>query len=294
MLGYIKSVIPNSACAVYLYNASAYSDTKMERLAWYDEEGISIPYNALALKSASTQTSLKESAENGLESRHVAPIVFQTRTVGAVDLYKPTGILPKELKMYQLLIDYVSSFWVLYDLIAVREQEASVDALTGIWNRRYMIRRFQEEMDRISRYNGNACVVLGDMGNFKYVNDNYGHTKGDEVLIKVAKTLRKCLRASDCVGRYGGDEFLMLLPNTSNADAGVMLERIKTEFGLLVIKGMDDDADSPVVDVILDFGIANYPSQAPTLMEAINVADEDMFANKIARKKRLGLPISRD
>jgi len=283
MLGYLKNVIPNSACAVYLFEHDNAGITKMERLAWYDEEDIPIPDNELVLKSAHSMTSLVEYAD-GRESRRVSPIVFQSRIVGAVDLCKPLGIQPKEIKMYQLLIDYVSSFWVLYDLIARREEEASVDPLTGIWNRRYIFRRFQEEADRIARYNGNACVVLGDMGNFKHINDNYGHAKGDEVLKKVAKSINKCLRISDSVGRYGGDEFIMLLPNITKADVEIVIDRINMELGLLNIKTGDDEND-PVIDVILDFGAAIFPGEAVTLIDTIQLADEEMYAKKTARKK---------
>jgi diguanylate cyclase (GGDEF)-like protein/PAS domain S-box-containing protein len=295
MLGYLKSVMPNSACAVYLFKDDSNGGaTTMERLAWYDDDDTPVPDNALALESAHSQTPRVEYNEMGLESRHVSPIIFQSRTVGAVDVYKPLGIQSKELKMYQLLVDYASSFWALYDLMAMREEEASVDSLTGIWNRRYMIHRFQEEADRISRYDGNACVVIGDMGNFKQINDNYGHSKGDEVLIKVAGTLRRCLRVSDSVGRYGGDEFLMLLPNITKSDANIVLGRIKTELGLLRIKSSDEGDSDSVLDVILDFGLAVYPGDAPTLLDTINLADEDMYANKIARKKKSEIPITRE
>jgi diguanylate cyclase (GGDEF)-like protein len=188
--------------------------------------------------------------------------------------------------MYQLLVDYVAGFWMLYDLMALREQEAFIDPLTGIWNRRYMIRRLQEESDRIARYGGNACLVIGDMGNFKHTNDNYGHTKGDEVLVKTAAVIKKNLRLSDSVGRYGGDEFILLLPNISQQDADAVFNRITLELGNLRIKGDDTDPNSDIVTVIMDFGSAIYPGKAPTLMETINVADEMMYANKIKRKKQ--------
>ena len=283
MLGYLNSIIPDSACAVYIFDNNSANTAKMECLAWYEEESIPVPSHDLVLKCAHSTTSLAEHSETGLTLRRVSPIVFKSRIVGAVDLYKPSGITPKELEMYQLLIDYASSFWVLYDLIVKKEEEASIDPLTGLWNRRYMLNRFQEEAERIARYGGNACIVIGDMGNFKQVNDNHGHSKGDEVLIKVAKVIRKCLRFSDCVGRYGGDEFIMLLPNTSKSDVNIVLARIKTELGLLKITGGDG---TTIIDVILDFGVAAFPDEAPTFMDAINLADDCMYVKKNARKKQ--------
>jgi diguanylate cyclase (GGDEF)-like protein len=224
--------------------------------------------------------------EKGAETRHVSPLVFQARSVGALDLHKPSGILPRELKMYQLLADYVSSFWMLYDLMALREKEAYIDPLTRIWNRRYMTRRLQEESDRISRYGGNACLAIGDMGNFKQINDNYGHTKGDEVLVKAAAAIKKNLRLSDSVGRYGGDEFIILLPNVAQKDAEAVLERITLELDRLQIRSDDSNPDSPPVRVVMDFGLAVYPGAASSLLETINVADEAMYTRKTERKKQ--------
>ena len=288
MLEYLNGIIPNAACAVYLFKNDPGDDglMRMERLAWYEEDEIPLPEDDLALESAYSQVPVVKYNDMGLESRCVSPVIFQSRAVGAVDVYKPAGIRPKELQMYQLLIDYSSSFWALYDLMALREEEASIDSLTGIWNRRYIVRRFKEEHDRIARYGGNACVVLGDMGNFKYVNDNYGHPKGDEILVNVAKTLKKSLRVSDCVGRYGGDEFLLLLPNISLEDTEIVLDRIKKELKLLRIKSDDDDENFHFLDVILDFGTAIFPGEAPTLLDTITLADDNMYANKAARKKQ--------
>jgi len=295
MLGYIKSVIPGSSCAAYLFdfeNDTAEGAVNIKRLAWYEEDDIPVPDNELSLKSVYSTTPLVEYTGSGLESRRVSPIVYQSRTIGAVDLYKPIGFQPMELKMYQLLIDYVSSFWVLYDMIEKREEEASVDPLTGIWNRRYMITRFQEEAERISRYGGNACVVIGDMGNFKQINDEFGHSKGDEVLIKTAKVLKKSLRISDSVGRYGGDEFIMLLPNISKTDVQTVLDRIQTELDNLNITN-ENDVNSPCKKVILDFGVAAFPGEAPTLLDTINLADEEMYSKKADRKKKSGISLTR-
>ncbi|MDR1623255.1 MAG: diguanylate cyclase [Synergistaceae bacterium] len=287
MLQYLKEVVSDSVCAVYLFvDDKIDGNPQLERLAGYEEEGIPLPGSALVLEAINHKSSLMEYDERGMETRRVSPLIFQTHSVGAVDLCKPSGLLPTELKMYQLLVDYVSGFWVLYDLMAVREEEAFIDPLTGIWNRRYMIRRLQEESDRIDRYGGNACLIIGDMGNFKHTNDNYGHTKGDEVLVKAAAAVKKNLRLSDSVGRYGGDEFILLLPNVSIKDAEAVLKRITLELEDLRIKSDDDDPDSAAIAVVMDFGLAIYPGKAATLMETINVADEAMYANKMARKKQ--------
>jgi diguanylate cyclase (GGDEF)-like protein/PAS domain S-box-containing protein len=288
MLDYLEATIPDSACTVYLLTGGKkrFDSPKLERLAGYGDGGIPAP-DGQVMKSVAANTPFVERDGKGSETRCVSPIFFQDRSVGAVELRKPSGMSSSELDLYRLLIDYVSGFWTLYDLLAQREEEASVDPLTGIWNRRYMIRRLQEENDRITRYGGNACLVLGDMGNFKFVNDNYGHNKGDEVLIKAAATIRENLRVSDNVGRYGGDEFLLLLTNIMKADAEAVLERIGTELSQMKILSDDADPNSPPVSVVMDFGMAFYPHGSSSLADVIALADEAMYANKTARKERL-------
>ncbi|MDR3230233.1 MAG: diguanylate cyclase [Synergistaceae bacterium] len=288
MLEYLKNVVFDFACAIYLFSGNVGGEgAELELLAWYNDEKVPIPETSPVLNAAARGVPVVEYGETGLETRWVVPIMFQKQSVGVIDLCKPSGLLPSELKVYQLLTDYVAGFWMLYDLMALREEEASVDSLTGIWNRRYMIRRLQEESDRITRYGGNACLIIGDMGNFKQINDNYGHTKGDEVLAKVAVAIKNILRLSDSVGRYGGDEFIVLLPNVSKLDADIIVNRMKQELSQLQIRSDDSDPESPLIQVVMDFGMALYPGGATTLLDTINLADEAMYASKIARKAQI-------
>jgi diguanylate cyclase (GGDEF)-like protein len=93
------------------------------------------------------------------------------------------------------------------------------DGLTGAYNRRYLLQKLGEEIERAKRYGNELSIVLLDLDSFKAINDTFGHRVGDEVLIKVAATLRKCTRDVDISGRYGGEEFLVILPHTSAASA---------------------------------------------------------------------------
>jgi diguanylate cyclase (GGDEF)-like protein len=293
MLGYLQTTVPASACAVYLMTAEG-GERKLERLDGYGEDGVSPPGGDQAMIAAVSGTAIFERDSGGVKTRHIAPIVFQKQGIGAVDLYKPSGFSPSESELYQLLADYVSGLWVLYDLVALREKEASVDALTGLWNRRYMLQRLEEESLRIKRYGGNICLAIGDLGNFKDVNDSYGHFKGDEVLIKAAAAIKKDLRVSDSVGRYGGDEFILFLPNISRESSEIVIGRVKEGIGSLRISGDNSKPDGPCISVALDVGSALFPDDAPSVQEVIRLADERMYRNKSERKKRLGLSLTRE
>lgn len=287
MLGYLKNTILSSSCAVYLSTWRKDSeDFSLKRLAWYDEEGIPVPSSSSVQTAIIHQRPLVEPERDLVKTRAISPIIFQTHTLGAVDIYKPSGLSSTDLKIFQLLVDYVAGFWILYDLLALREEEASIDALTGIWNRRSIINQLNNESDRISRYGGNACVAIADMGNFKYINDNYGHPKGDEVLRKVAAVLKDNLRTSDSVGRYGGDEFILLLPNVTPEAAWFVIERLRDKVSQLKIHTDDTDDCSSFIPVVIDFGAALFPGKAESLLDTIKLADEDMYARKIARKEQ--------
>lgn len=101
------------------------------------------------------------------------------------------------------------------------------DALTGIANRRALNERLTEELQRIQRYGNGIAVIMTDIDHFKKVNDTYGHTTGDEVLKCFAKILNHEMRASDFVARFGGEEFIMLLPNTHKEGAVQFAERLR-------------------------------------------------------------------
>lgn len=95
------------------------------------------------------------------------------------------------------------------------EQLASLDPLTGVYNRRKFLEIGSSELERAKRYDRNMSLLMFDLDNFKDVNDSYGHAAGDEVLKKVVEICRNSLRSQDCMGRFGGDEFVILMPETT-------------------------------------------------------------------------------
>jgi diguanylate cyclase (GGDEF)-like protein len=101
------------------------------------------------------------------------------------------------------------------------------DGLTGLYNRRYLILRLDEEIERAARGSYHFCIALLDLDHFKQVNDTFGHRTGDEVLVRAAAALRGAIRGLDLAGRYGGEEFLVILPDTGTAQAQVIAERIR-------------------------------------------------------------------
>ncbi len=108
-----------------------------------------------------------------------------------------------------------------------RIQLATTDSLTDLWNRRKIFEIFEEELDRGTREHIHIGAIMIDIDNFKQINDNFGHTTGDRVLTEVAFRLKHSLRLYDKIGRYGGDEMLIVLPNCDQNNMAVIAERLR-------------------------------------------------------------------
>ncbi len=147
---------------------------------------------------------------------------------------------------------------------------SSIDALTGIFNRRILYERLDYEMKRSDRTKKPLSVILMDIDHFKQVNDQYGHLAGDQVLIQVAKLIQQSVRKTDIVGRYGGEEFLMILPDCSAAEGSIVAEKIR-----LAIQNAAYDAD---LKATISGGVAEYKDQS--IEKLIEDADNYLYEAK--------------
>lgn len=119
------------------------------------------------------------------------------------------------------------------------EREARTDTLTGLPNRRAMYEQLQQELARARRTHHPWCLLLCDLDDFKQLNDTHGHLTGDAVLKETGRILRQCLRASDFSARWGGEEFLVLLPETDLHEAGKVAEKIRDQISRIRIDGVE-------------------------------------------------------
>ena len=115
----------------------------------------------------------------------------------------------------------------VHRLLAMLATRAQLDGLTGLWNRAYFDQRLSEEVSKSGRHGRPFSIAIADADHFKSINDTFGHPAGDAVLQGIAKILRRECRMSDIVCRYGGEEFVVLMPDTSPADAAAVCERIR-------------------------------------------------------------------
>jgi diguanylate cyclase (GGDEF)-like protein len=160
--------------------------------------------------------------------------------------------------------------------------QAERDSLTGLANRRVLDERLEEELDRSRRYGTHLALILVDIDNFKSVNDRYGHQCGDEVLRAVAPVLSGSLRELDLAGRFGGEEFALVLPGTAAVSARRIAEQIRRALAKVTVVGPGGE----LVGVTASFGAAEFPANA-SVASLIEAADRALYQAKRGGKDRV-------
>ena len=150
---------------------------------------------------------------------------------------------------------------------------ASHDGLTGLLNRRALEEVLSRELKACTRYHESACLILADVDYFKHVNDLFGHVGGDAVLKAVATVMQQAVRDTDSVGRYGGEEFGIVLPHTDLDRAAVLAERLRDQ-----IERHEFDVDGERVRITVSVGIAQLPDRTiRTVPEWMAAADAALY-----------------
>lgn len=163
------------------------------------------------------------------------------------------------------------------------ERSSSLDALTDLHNRRWMEKMFSREVRRCETSGEPLCLVVLDVDHFKRYNDFYGHLMGDEVLRKVAETLRAHMRANDMAARFGGDEIALLLPGMSLQEALAVARRLKTAAVQIDLPRQRDGMPPPPT---LSVGVADLES-GDTLNSLLSRADQALYAAKRKGRNRV-------
>ncbi|UKL14144.1 diguanylate cyclase [Dissulfurimicrobium hydrothermale] len=213
----------------------------------------------------------------------VASIVYKGAAIGVIVLASAAGFITEEINRLELFRQGLAL--ALHNaLIHDRLQRlAAIDPLTGVFNRRFGMIRFHEEYGRAVRANIQLGVVMFDIDWFKKVNDTYGHMIGDRVLIMVAKTARSALREGDVLLRYGGEEFLAILPAASSEDIMKIAERMRR-----LVEDQTVKADDTDIRITISAGGVSFPeTDVRDEMDLIKKADEALYMAKNTGRNRV-------
>jgi diguanylate cyclase (GGDEF)-like protein len=162
------------------------------------------------------------------------------------------------------------------------QELAITDGLTGLYTRRYALGRLEEEYRRSEAYGLNLSFLMIDVDNFKECNDRFGHLVGDNVLIELAACIRENIREVDMPARFGGEEFMVVAPNTSQESAFAIAQRIRQSISAVPIRAYDEK-----VPVTVSIGVASFPSGAKKPDLLIAAADKALYTAKRAGRDRV-------
>jgi diguanylate cyclase (GGDEF)-like protein len=207
------------------------------------------------------------------------PLRSKGRVFGVIELVNPEGgrqFDPEDLRVLAALADYAAiAIENARNFERIRELTL-IDDHTGLFNARHLYGALESEVARARRFGRTFSLVFLDLDRFKLVNDRHGHQAGSAVLKEVGHVLKKALRAMDVPVRYGGDEFVVLLPEADRGQAMAVAERLRRsikESSFLADRGLS-------VRVTASFGIATYPDDGTTTEELLRLADTAMYRVK--------------
>jgi diguanylate cyclase (GGDEF)-like protein len=217
-----------------------------------------------------------------------APIVAKGKTIACFSLYELEAGVYRQ-RHTELLAAYAAQAALALQnarLFSEIEQLATHDDLTGIFNRRYFIELGEREFNRSKRYNRELSVVMLDIDNFKRVNDQYGHSIGDQVLHIIAERCKSNIREVDILGRYGGEEFIVFLPEASAGEALTIAERLRKNIARMPIT-----TTAGQINLTVSLGTASITAETLNLVKLIDNADYAMY---MAKKKGRNLACAYD
>ncbi|MFD1699913.1 GGDEF domain-containing protein [Halopseudomonas phragmitis] len=165
------------------------------------------------------------------------------------------------------------------------KRQATTDPLTGLFNRRQYEMLFVRERERCRRQNSPMCLCIADLDHFKALNDKLGHDAGDAALRHVASLFARHMRQSDVLGRFGGEEFIMLLPDTDEQQAGCMVERLRQALEQSPLL-LSSDRDYPLTAT---FAVTRVQDDEKTIRDTIRRADKGLYQGKRAGRNRVVL-----
>jgi len=213
----------------------------------------------------------------GIESFAVVPIMSKEQVLGviAIGSHRVHQFPPLTTRLLDTITMQIG---MAIDNARLYERAlhlAFTDNLTGLYNRRYLLDQLEREFARAARNESSVSLVMIDLDGLKAINDWFGHNEGDVVLKKVGKVLKQNTRASDVAARCGGDEFVLLAPDTDSKSAYIIAERVRSQ-----VERCRPKIASQELTITISIGIAAYPGHASCVTELLKRADEAMYNAK--------------
>ncbi len=205
------------------------------------------------------------------------PILADDNPVGvvAIECKKANTYKPSDIKILEAVAQFAGTALKWSNQYRKVHDQASYDGLTQLLNHRAFLQRFGEELERGTRYGESMTLLMMDLDDFKLINDTHGHLYGDYMLWQVAQLIRSGVRKPDIPGRYGGEEFVVIIINSTKESSQSTAERIRKS-----IADFQFESDGSKSRITISIGMAEYPKDGQSIRELIKHADQAMYRIK--------------
>jgi diguanylate cyclase (GGDEF)-like protein len=222
--------------------------------------------------------------EDGIRSYILLPLESRRRVVGTFGLgaREANAFSDKDLPLLAQLSKQISVAIENVKLYEKTRETSILDDVSSLFNFRYFHQALERELKLTARHKSRLSLLFIDLDNFKQVNDTHGHLRGSKVLREVGFLLRAAIRETDIAARYGGDEFVVILPDTDKGAAKRLGERMRQ----LILRSSFLKEEGIGARLGASIGIATFPTEAPTKDELIHIADERMYEDKENNRKQ--------
>ena len=224
--------------------------------------------------------------DKSIRSVAMAPLRLGDRCIGVMSAqsYQDGAYDDSSIRLLTAIGEQMALAVQNAELFREAKNRADRDPLTNVFHHRYLKTRLEEELERAKKSSQPVAVLMLDLDNFKLVNDTYGHLIGDEALRLVTAVLHSACRTTDVIGRYGGDEFMIVLPDTSPAQAIHIAERIDAELAAQELR----PNGAAAIPLHCSIGLASFPRDGDAAADLVAKADAALY-----QSKRQGLPMAR-
>jgi diguanylate cyclase (GGDEF)-like protein len=223
----------------------------------------------------------KQPGKDGVDSALCAPLKRRGENIGAIVVSNNNSGKDFSGTSKRLLATFANQSAVAIDniLLYKKSQHMSVtDGLTGVYNHRYFQNQIELELSRAQRYDLNFSIILIDLDKFKDINDTYGHINGDRILKRISEQIKNTLRETDTVARYGGDEFVVLLPEAEKKATVLVGNRIR--------ENIDKANKGQEIKINVSIGVASYPDDGVYAKDLVQKADGALYKAKEKGRNR--------
>lgn len=210
-----------------------------------------------------------------LKSKIIIPISYANKTIGGIALYHKKNARFDSSRVLDIILQELKVLMRTKWLYSETKYLAITDGLTGLYNRRYFQQTLDREFARSKRYKSPLSIALFDIDHFKSINDTYGHQFGDKVIAEISKIIRNSLRKTDYVARYGGEEIVLILPETPIDQTMIPIERIRIK-----IQNNQFIQGEHTVNVTVSCGLAGLEPDVGTHEDLLLRADKALYTSK--------------